>query len=191
MDATEMLRQAATALAVGDRATATRLLAQVLQADPRNEAAWLWMAHAIGDPRRARECVERALAINPRNEEAKQLIESFDRQESRRGQVGTAQVSPGNTDASLQPQQTSEDRPNRNSLVGVQRALGKKVFGSPIGCWGMLLLFLFGIAFAGEYREQGLFWKALGDTIGGCCMGLVLLATLVWAFNKVGSVLPD
>jgi len=91
MDTTEMLRQAVAALAVEDRTTAMRLLAQVLQADPRHEAAWLWMAHAVGDSRRARECIEHVLAINPRNEEAKQLIESFERRESLHRQVGTAQ----------------------------------------------------------------------------------------------------
>jgi len=85
----------------------------------------------------------------------------------------------------------SQDGPNGSLRLEIQRMLGEKVFGSPIGCWGLLAVVLFGYFFANQYEEQGVFWKALGDTIGGCCMGIVLLAVLLWAFNKVGSVLPD
>lgn len=47
----------------GDKATAIRLLADVLQTDPRNEEAWLGLAEAIDDPAKKQECLQRARAI--------------------------------------------------------------------------------------------------------------------------------
>lgn len=83
MDVSQTLQQAIAALNEGDRGRAKQLLAQVLQADPRNESAWLWLVHAVDDPAHARECVERVLRINPGNEEARQMLETIRHRESR------------------------------------------------------------------------------------------------------------
>jgi thioredoxin-like negative regulator of GroEL len=68
-----LLEQAIIALDKDDAATAQALLARLLQAEPRNERAWLLMAEAQSEPERKRFCIEKALAINPNNLMALQM----------------------------------------------------------------------------------------------------------------------
>jgi len=42
MDSEKALQQAVNAIKAGDTETGQQLLAQVISADPQNEAAWLW-----------------------------------------------------------------------------------------------------------------------------------------------------
>ena len=44
-----------------------QLLAKLLQQDPNNEAAWIWMSGTVEDIDQRRYCLEKALAINPDN----------------------------------------------------------------------------------------------------------------------------
>jgi len=46
---------------------ARSLLADVIEADPRNESAWMWLARASEDPAKRAQCLQRVLAINPDN----------------------------------------------------------------------------------------------------------------------------
>ena len=70
MDEVQILKRATEAINRGDQNTGSRLLAQVLQSNPRNKMAWLRLAGIIDDPCRKRECLDRVLAIDPANEEA-------------------------------------------------------------------------------------------------------------------------
>ncbi len=65
------LAQAIASIKTGDKQSATRLLAALLQEDPRNVAAWLWMSAALTEPERQRYCLEKALSIDPGNELAR------------------------------------------------------------------------------------------------------------------------
>jgi hypothetical protein len=69
--------QALQALAEGDRATAFRLMRQVIMSDSRHAPAWYWMSRMVEDEKQQRECLERALAIDPNYREAREAIESF------------------------------------------------------------------------------------------------------------------
>ena len=60
------LQQAIAAIKSGDKATGQQLLAQVVNADPQNEAAWLWLASTLDDPQEKKECLQKVLQINPR-----------------------------------------------------------------------------------------------------------------------------
>ena len=71
MSAPEPLRSAIEAIQNGDQATGQRLLAQVLQSDPRNVQAWLWLSSVVEGDERRRDCLRRALAIDPQNEAAR------------------------------------------------------------------------------------------------------------------------
>jgi membrane protein YdbS with pleckstrin-like domain len=62
-----VLRTARDAIRHGDHETGRNLLLQVIQANPRNEVAWLWLSAVIDDPARERECLERVIEINPDN----------------------------------------------------------------------------------------------------------------------------
>ncbi len=59
----------------GDRATARRLLEEVVHADENNELAWMWLASAVTNMNERRACLERALEINPNNQRAKDAME--------------------------------------------------------------------------------------------------------------------
>ncbi len=64
------LQQAIDALQAGDKKRAQGLLSSIIQANPRNEMAWYWMARTVDDPERKKECLARVLAINPDNQQA-------------------------------------------------------------------------------------------------------------------------
>lgn len=74
MVAPEMLKSAVAALDSGDRLTARKLLARLLQEEPNNDQAWVLLAEAVEDPQRQRDCLERALKLNPANEVARLML---------------------------------------------------------------------------------------------------------------------
>jgi len=67
-----MLNQAVTAVKAGRKAEARRLLEAILEADQRNEQAWLWLGAVVDDPQERITCLENVLALNPNNETARQ-----------------------------------------------------------------------------------------------------------------------
>ncbi len=68
------LQQAIAAIKAGDKKSGQQLLAQVVNADPQNEAAWLWMASTLDDPQEKKECLQKVLQINPNNETANEAL---------------------------------------------------------------------------------------------------------------------
>ena len=59
--------QAIAALRNGDNVRGAELLAQVIQTDPNNEQAWLWLSAIVATAAERRFCLERVQAINPQN----------------------------------------------------------------------------------------------------------------------------
>lgn len=66
-----LMRAGVTAARRGDRALARRCFRRVVGLDPRNEAAWLWLAGLADDPRASLAYLSRVLEINPANARAK------------------------------------------------------------------------------------------------------------------------
>jgi membrane protease YdiL (CAAX protease family) len=73
----QQLEQAAVALEAGHKAVARLLLEQVLQADPRSERGWLWLAEAVEADAQRRFCLERVLSNNHRNVLARRALASL------------------------------------------------------------------------------------------------------------------
>jgi len=71
-----LLRQGIAAARGGRPEAARDLLSQVLDMDPENERAWLWMSGVVPDEERI-VCLENVLAINPSNELARIGLESL------------------------------------------------------------------------------------------------------------------
>jgi hypothetical protein len=72
----ETLQKGIRAARRGRKEPAQQLLNQVVQADPNNEEAWLWLSRVVDDPLQRAECLQRVLAINPGNQwAAEQLAE--------------------------------------------------------------------------------------------------------------------
>jgi len=64
------LEQAIARIKAGDKVIGREYLADILQVDPQNEKAWLWLAAAVESQERRRYCLERVLEINPANKAA-------------------------------------------------------------------------------------------------------------------------
>ncbi len=76
----EWLYDGVMALLQGDKDTARDLLLQVVEADERNEEAWLWLSGAVDDPEDQQVALENALDVNPNLTAARQGIEWLSRQ---------------------------------------------------------------------------------------------------------------
>ena len=72
MDVTTILKQAIAAAKAGRKAEARRLLEAVLDADERNEQAWLWLGEVVESEEERLICLENVLVINPDNQTARQ-----------------------------------------------------------------------------------------------------------------------
>jgi hypothetical protein len=59
----------------GDRAMARELLTQLVDKDPHNEEAWLWLSGVVADFNEQQICLENALVINPSNEQARKGLQ--------------------------------------------------------------------------------------------------------------------
>ncbi|MCS6941084.1 MAG: tetratricopeptide repeat protein [Roseiflexaceae bacterium] len=71
----DTLHQAIAAARDGRRDDARALLMRTLEADPRNERAWLWLSGVVDDPNDVKICLENVLALNPTNARARQGLE--------------------------------------------------------------------------------------------------------------------
>lgn len=78
----DKLQQAITLIESGDKQNGRRLLAEILEAEPRNEQAWLWMSGVVTNGEQRRDCLEQVLEINPNNQSAKKGLELLQQQES-------------------------------------------------------------------------------------------------------------
>ena len=72
MDIDTTLDQAIVAVQEGRKAEARQLLESVLDADERNEKAWLWLGSVVDSDEERIICLENVLTINPNNEMARQ-----------------------------------------------------------------------------------------------------------------------
>lgn len=70
----ERLRAGIEAVKRGDKANAQRLLRQVIDSDPKNEVAWMWLASALDNLQERKQALDQVLKINPRNDRAKDAL---------------------------------------------------------------------------------------------------------------------
>ncbi|HET6576335.1 MAG TPA: response regulator [Fimbriiglobus sp.] len=71
---TDLLRLALAAAQTNDRPKTLELLQEVTRTDPRNEAAWRWLADLTDSPTEAVAALERVVVINPNNDKAKATL---------------------------------------------------------------------------------------------------------------------
>ncbi len=74
------LHQAVGLAQSGQTEEARQLLRQVVQADPANEVAWLWLASVAADQPEYVRALQEVLRINPNNQQAQQLLAEFQQQ---------------------------------------------------------------------------------------------------------------
>lgn len=71
----ELLRAGIEAAKNNNKIIARDYLRQVIEVEPTNEAAWLWMAQASDTAEDRRRCLLRVLEINPNNENARTALQ--------------------------------------------------------------------------------------------------------------------
>lgn len=77
MELKATLDQAILAAKEGRKAEARRLLETVLDADERNEQAWLWLSGLVDSDEERSICLENVLTINPHNEAARKGLRAL------------------------------------------------------------------------------------------------------------------
>lgn len=70
-DVNQWLNESIAAAKAGDEAGAKDKLARVVEHDPHNETAWLWLAALVDTDDELRICLENVLTINPANDTAR------------------------------------------------------------------------------------------------------------------------
>lgn len=75
--AVSKLDEAIAVIRAGEIEQGRRLLIEVLQEEPRNAQAWLWMSGVVSDPERRRQSLLAVLEIDPDNELAKKGLAKF------------------------------------------------------------------------------------------------------------------
>ncbi len=70
----EKLKLGIEAVRRGDKQAAEMLLRQVVNSDPNNELAWMWLASAVESAEERRKCLQNALRINPNNARAQEAL---------------------------------------------------------------------------------------------------------------------
>ncbi|NDJ75994.1 MAG: tetratricopeptide repeat protein, partial [Chloroflexi bacterium] len=68
------LHQAIELAQAGQKDEARALLQQVVQSDPNNETAWMWLASVAANPQDYEKAVREALRINPDNDQAQRML---------------------------------------------------------------------------------------------------------------------
>ena len=71
MDTMPLLNKAIIAAKAGRKTEARQLLEAVLDADERNERAWLWLSGVVDSDEERVICLENVLSINPDNQAAR------------------------------------------------------------------------------------------------------------------------
>jgi hypothetical protein len=120
--ATDKLQEAITLIKAGDKKSGQTLLLDVLDADPKNEDAWLWLTAVVPEDKRAL-CLKKALSINPNNTQAKQYL----------GKLAAGQPS-----QPVQPKIGGKIKPRSNTDARLS-GLFIFVLGAGLGYWQIIL----------------------------------------------------
>lgn len=78
-DIQQLLRTGIEAAQSGNKAIARHILEQVIDQDPQNELAWIWLASVVSTVDERRNCLQKVLEVNPKNERAKQALTQLQR----------------------------------------------------------------------------------------------------------------
>jgi len=65
-----LLEQAIVHVNAGELEQGRALLERILEQDPKNDRAWVWLSGCVEDPRQRRICLQQALSANPDNQAA-------------------------------------------------------------------------------------------------------------------------
>jgi hypothetical protein len=80
---TEKLSQAVQLIKSGNKIDALPILKEVVQTEPNNENAWLWLYSCVENVEQKRYCLQQVLKINPNNQGAQKWLAAFKAEEAK------------------------------------------------------------------------------------------------------------
>jgi hypothetical protein len=213
----QALSRVKQALRQGHKATAEKLLVELVTHHPRSETAWLWLSALTDDRQRERECLEKVLALDPDNALAWNHRVRLDQMEALRPRrVAAAIIACPYCAAPIYPTTKVCGHCGRNTRTGVlllardaRRALlrpgpwlmGTGAFGLVLGAilsWGQALAAAGGrvsVLLSGStglvLLLASLLCKGMPKrcyAIGGVALGLVAALGILWQALGAGSV---
>lgn len=88
MNSSDPLRHAIELARAGKKDAARDVFLRVVEEDPRNELAWMWLAGLVDSLEDKVIACENALTVNPSNEKARRYLESLKRRRQPGGEAG-------------------------------------------------------------------------------------------------------
>lgn len=102
----DKLKLAIHTIKSGDKETGKQLLMDLLNEEPENDKAWVWMSAVVDTDVLRRECLEEALMYNPFNETAQRGLEKIKARRPQSAENGHGRVPPLDDDLQLTHQET-------------------------------------------------------------------------------------
>ena len=96
------LTQAIEYAKAGDKVKARQILTEIVQTEPNNETAWLWMSSVVEKKEQQTYCLQQALRINPNNQHATVGLSKLTSQHDSAERVGDP-IPPDKPQAELKP----------------------------------------------------------------------------------------
>jgi len=75
--ASDKLRQAVQLIKTGNKQAAMPILKDIVQTEPNNEMAWLWLYSCVESILHKKHCLQKVLEINPNNQKAREVLEKL------------------------------------------------------------------------------------------------------------------
>lgn len=117
------------------------LLEKVVEADPQNDSAWLWLAGISGDPDAKRGYVEKALLANPKSKMAQKMWKDLGGGELPKPAQPTATVP---TESAAPAQPTTDVQPTKGpNVFAIAMAVGG--FIALLLCIGVVVMVMMGL----------------------------------------------
>ncbi len=110
MSSTELLRQGVEAARAGQKLEARKIFMQVVEIDPQNELAWMWLSGLMDDLEDRIIACENVLTINPANEKVRVYLDSLLMQKEMRARDEALEKQPEQKEVEI-PSQSSANQP--------------------------------------------------------------------------------
>jgi tetratricopeptide (TPR) repeat protein len=110
VSSTELLRQGVEAARAGQKLEARKIFMQVVEIDPPNDLAWLWLSGLMDDLEERIIACENVLTINPANEKVRVYLDSLLMQKEMRARDEALEKQPEQKEVEI-PSQSSANQP--------------------------------------------------------------------------------
>lgn len=112
-----LLQDAVQLAQTGRREESRQLLWQVIQGEPDNEMAWLWLASVAADQNEYQRALSEVLRINPNNQQASHFLQQFRQQQASQPAAPPAYYGTPQPPPAQRPEQVPMPAPSQAPLI--------------------------------------------------------------------------